>query len=56
LGGQIGNGSSSSVFTPAKVTISNVASMAAGQLSAIALRNDGSVWDWGYNAYGEVGN
>ena len=30
--------------------------MACGSAYAIALKNDGTVWSWGYNGYGALGN
>jgi len=30
--------------------------VACGSAYAIALKNDGTVWSWGYNGYGALGN
>ncbi|WOK91440.1 ultraviolet-B receptor UVR8 [Canna indica] len=30
--------------------------IASGAYHSLALRDDGSVWSWGYNAYGQLGN
>jgi len=30
--------------------------IAAGTYHAVALKADGTVWDWGYNAYGQLGD
>src|SRR5205823_2397776 len=35
---------------------SGVAKLAVGAHHVLALRDDGSVWSWGLNAYGEVGD
>ncbi len=59
--GQLGSGSSSPGFRPqpAPVTgLSNVVaiSMGAGLGHALALRGDGSVWSWGHNNAGQLGD
>jgi alpha-tubulin suppressor-like RCC1 family protein len=33
-----------------------VTAIAAGDLHGLALKSDGSVWAWGFNYYGQVGN
>jgi alpha-tubulin suppressor-like RCC1 family protein len=33
-----------------------VTAIAAGDLHGLALKSDGSVWGWGFNYYGQVGN
>ncbi|MEO0247977.1 MAG: RCC1 repeat-containing protein [candidate division WOR-3 bacterium] len=35
---------------------SDVKQVVANSLSVCALKNDGSVWCWGYNGYGQLGN
>jgi hypothetical protein len=57
--GQLGNGAT----TPAPVNISvatlgltGVVATAAGYNSAYAVRDDGSVWAWGGNDYGSLGD
>ena len=39
-----------------KVDSSNVGSNASGNASSYALGEDGSMWSWGYNAYGQLGH
>jgi len=34
----------------------NVAQVAAGNIHSLALRADGTVWSWGYNGFGQLGN
>jgi len=58
LGGQLGNGTSilkSNV--PVQVSsLTGVIAIAAGAYHSLALKNDGTVWAWGYNNYGQLGN
>jgi alpha-tubulin suppressor-like RCC1 family protein len=58
--GQIGNGTNTDQYLPVQVTGlgpgSGVIAIAAGSTSAYALKGDGTVWAWGSNANGELGN
>ncbi|EKD41308.1 MAG: regulator of chromosome condensation RCC1, partial [uncultured bacterium] len=59
--GQLGDNLSDHSEVPVQVhIISNVAGIAAGGSSnsghGVAVKTDGSVWGWGRNNYGEVGN
>ncbi|NOK22277.1 Ig-like domain-containing protein [Corallococcus carmarthensis] len=58
--GQSGNGVGGGgtwISAPTLVPgITNVASIAAGWNHALALKQDGTVWAWGYNVEGEVGD
>ena len=36
--------------------LSGIIDIAAGWVHTVALRNDGSVWSWGRNLYGQLGN
>jgi hypothetical protein len=60
--GQLGNGTFTTsspygIATPAQVGgLSNVVAIAAGGAFSLALRSDGTVWVWGNNYYGELGN
>jgi alpha-tubulin suppressor-like RCC1 family protein len=52
--GTIGGGSST---TPIQVTgLSDVQYIAAGGSHALAVKNDGTVWAWGLNSSGQLGN
>lgn len=58
--GQLGNGRQGPFLhysTPQLVSgISSVAGVSAGDLHTCARKTDNSVWCWGYNGFGEVGN
>ena len=57
--GQLGNGTTNSNPNPVPTQVTglnNVLEIEAGELHSLALRNDGSVWAWGYNAYGNLGD
>jgi alpha-tubulin suppressor-like RCC1 family protein len=57
--GQVGNGvfSSTPQLTPVEVPgLTGITKVAAGWLFSLALRSDGTVWAWGVNAAGQLGN
>jgi alpha-tubulin suppressor-like RCC1 family protein len=56
--GQIGNASTTSITSPVQVVglTSNVVSIAAGSESTCALTSEGTVWCWGDNSSGQLGN
>jgi len=56
--GQLGLGAATtSTLTPVQVpTMSGVISVAAGLVHSIALCSDGTVWTWGLNDWGQLGN
>jgi alpha-tubulin suppressor-like RCC1 family protein len=56
--GQVGNGTSGgNVLSPAQVKgLAGVVAVAAGGFTSFALKSDRSVWAWGYNGQGELGN
>jgi alpha-tubulin suppressor-like RCC1 family protein len=60
--GQLGTGNTTPVTNPVQVTaITNAVAVAAGGLAnnrahSLAVRSDGSVWAWGSNASGELGD
>jgi type VI secretion system Hcp family effector len=63
--GQLGQGISGSTpqTTPSYVVgptqadtyLTDVVDVAGGQQYALALKSDGTVWGWGYNGYGQLG-
>jgi alpha-tubulin suppressor-like RCC1 family protein len=56
--GQVGNGSTANRTTPTPVTglSSGVVDVAAGHYHSLAVRSDGTVWTWGLNATGQLGD
>ncbi|WP_243467574.1 RCC1 domain-containing protein [Acetivibrio straminisolvens] len=62
--GQLGNGAqqhhnihSYSYFEPSQAkNLTDVVAIAAGETHSVALKSDGTVWTWGGNFYGELGN
>lgn len=43
--------------TPQQISgLNNIIAIAAGYTMSIALRSDGTVWSWGRNDYGQLGN
>jgi alpha-tubulin suppressor-like RCC1 family protein len=61
LEGQLGNGSfaptGAPITTPAAVAnLTGVVAIAGGYNHSLALRNDGTVWSWGANANGQLGD
>jgi len=58
ISGQIGNGNTGTdVKTPTQVSgLSNIVSISAGRFFSLAVKNDGTVWTWGENQYGQLGD
>lgn len=58
--GQLGDGSSLGVVRaypgPISTLSSGVTDLAAGDFHNTAVKSDGTVWAWGYNGYGQLGN
>ena len=59
--GGLGDGTSGSPandkYTPVPVSgLTGVAAIAAGGYHSMALKDDGTVWAWGNNAYGQLGD
>lgn len=56
--GQLGNGTNAATQKiPVQVTnLATVIAIAAGKHHSLALKSDGTVWAWGTNNYGQLGN
>ncbi len=60
--GQLGDGTTTNRAYPTQVkmvdgsALSNVVAMAAGENSTYALQSNSTIWAWGYNYYGQLGD
>ena len=62
--GELGNGGTANIYSPIQVLggatgkqyLEDIIQIAAGSNYTLALRKDGTVWAWGYNGNGELGN
>ncbi|WP_428233128.1 FG-GAP-like repeat-containing protein [Flavobacterium sp.] len=59
--GQLGNGStSSSIYQPQQIAVygntNSWMSVACGEMHTVAVRDDGTLWAWGSNHYGQLGD
>jgi alpha-tubulin suppressor-like RCC1 family protein len=61
--GQLGNGTNENSNVPVQVSVdlegthlTNIAAVAAGRYHSLALDNNGYVWAWGDNEFGQSGN
>ncbi len=60
--GQLGNNSTVNSAVPVAVVmadgtpLSNVTAISAGLDHTVALKLDGTVWSWGFNGFGQLGN
>ena len=56
--GQLGNGTMTDSSIPVQVSdLTGITAISAGFVShVVALKNDGTVWAWGRNGYGQLGN
>lgn len=56
--GQLGDGTTTQRTTPvrASATLDHVVAIAAGSAHSLALKDDGSVWAWGNNTSGQLGD
>src|SRR5574340_374357 len=43
--------------TPEQISnLTNIVTLSGGNSDTLALKSDGTVWSWGYNQFGEIGN
>jgi len=56
--GQLGDGTTFERDTPVQVSGggNNWVAVSAGRLHTVALKSNGTLWVWGYNAYGQLGD
>ncbi len=56
--GQLGRGKTTSSSTPGPVGggLTGMTAVSAGVFHSLALRSDGTVWAWGWNTYGQLGD
>ncbi len=56
--GQLGDGTTEYRYDPseARQIMSGVSDICAGNRHAMAIKTDGSLWAWGWNEYGQLGN
>src|SRR6266478_2923525 len=61
--GELGNGTNTDSNTPVQVLgpggvgfLTGVTALAVGCRHSLALKSDGTVWAWGYNGFGQLGN
>ena len=56
--GQLGDVTSNSLGAsyPVQSTISHVVAVSAGSRHTLALKDDGTVWAWGWNYFGQIGS
>jgi alpha-tubulin suppressor-like RCC1 family protein len=56
-GGQLGDGTRTTRFTPVQVHgLSGVTAIGVGFFLSMALRSDGTMWAWGHNLWGQLGD
>jgi alpha-tubulin suppressor-like RCC1 family protein len=57
---QVGDGTNADRMVPTAVSGlgagSGVVAVAAGRLHSLAVKSDGTLWAWGYNGYGQLGD
>jgi len=54
--GQLGDGTTTTRSSPARVGTSTWKAIAAGSSETFAIRSDGTLWAWGNNSFGQLGD
>ncbi len=61
--GELGDNTATNRYTPVQVFggggvgyLSGITAVSCGDSHSIAIKNDGTVWAWGYNYYGQLGD
>lgn len=56
--GQLGDGTTVNKSSPISIVNggTNWKKVSCGQTHALSIKTDGSIWSWGYNAFGELGD
>ncbi len=55
--GQLGTGDNINKAMPVKVMdIENAIDISVGSYNTVVVKNDGTVWSFGYNGYGQLGD
>ena len=53
--GQLGNGTITNLNRPARI-MDDVVAVSAGERHTLALKSDGTLWAWGWNNWGQIGD
>jgi len=63
VNGQLGDNTADNKLTPVQTTdiggvgfLTGVSNIEAGRHNSLALKSDGTVWSWGYNEFGQLGD